>query len=166
MSRFGRYTQAELAEAQGRYGLTFPPDLIDLLREQEISCGYEWTTEDSRIREMLEWPFELLRFDVEHNSWWPRGWERPGTAEQRAVVLREVLAAAPKLIPLSGHRFLPEFPHEAGNPVFSMHGFDTIYYGANLAEWLTNERDGLWRIGPVRKVPFWSDLVDQFASPI
>ncbi len=48
-----------------------------------------------------------------------------------------------------------------GNPVFSMHGFDTIYYGSNLAEYFRNEFEGKHEIGPVRHVPFWSDIVER-----
>lgn len=67
------YTQAELDDAQQKFGLTFPPDLVDLLRDRRPVDGHVWTDEVA-IRRMLDWPFEGLLFDVEHNRlWWPEG---------------------------------------------------------------------------------------------
>lgn len=153
------YSQAELEDAQARFGLVFPPDLVTLLRERRPVEGYDWNTENARIREMLGWPLGKLLWDVEHGLWWPAWGTRPGGPGERAEVVRHALSRAPKLIPLFAHRFLPETPHEASNPVFSMHGFDTIYYGANLAEYFENETHGRHVVGPVRYIPFWSDLV-------
>jgi len=48
-----------------------------------------------------------------------------------------------------------------------MHGFDTIYYGANLADYFEREfhperfRGVPLRTG-VRHIPFWSDIAEQF----
>jgi hypothetical protein len=81
--------------------------------------------------------------------------------KDRREVVETALQEAPQLIPLYGHRFLPETPGEAGNPVFSMHGFDTIYYGANLTEYFRNEFDGKHEIGTTRHIPFWSDIVER-----
>jgi hypothetical protein len=158
------YTQSQLDEAQDRYGLRFPPDLIELFLERRPTDGYDWDREDPRIRGMLEWPFDLLLFDIEHGCWWPDWGNRPATPEERAAVLRNALARAPRLIPLFGHRFLPETPSETGNPVFSMHGFDTIYYGANLCDHFEREfsrtRIGDVAYRSVRHIPFWSDIVE------
>ena len=86
-------------------------------------------------------------------------------------MVRSVLAHAPRLIPILSHRFIPETPNAAGNPVFSMHGFDTIYYGANLDEYFANEFGGSHILNGIaqadytledtlalRIIPFWSDL--------
>jgi hypothetical protein len=76
-----------------------------------------------------------------------------------------VFAAAPRLIPLDGHRYLPETPHERGNPVFSVYQSDVIYYGADLADWVRREDLG-WDVGipidparPPKEIPFWSEAV-------
>jgi hypothetical protein len=81
-----------------------------------------------------------------------------------------VVSRAPKLIPLIGHRYLPEQPHEAGNPVFSIFaGTDAIYYGANLKDYFEREF-GDWhgrrRPWPtqIKYIPFWSDLVERSAQ--
>ena len=156
------FTQAEVDDAQERYGLRFPPDLIALFLERRPTHGYSWNIEDPSIREMLAWPLNCLLFDVENGFWWPDWGLRPQHAEERKQVVRQALDSAPRLIPLIAHRFIPETPHEAGNPVFSMHGFDTIYYGANLSEFFVNEFEGKHQIGSTRRIPFWSDIVEDF----
>jgi hypothetical protein len=158
------FTPDQLDDAQARYGLRFPPDLIELLRERRLDERYDWSMECSAIREMLKWPFDLLQFDVENGFWWPDWGERPASKEERDAVLRETLERAPKLIPLYAHRFLPETPAEAGNPVFSMHGFDTIYYGNSLADYVGAEFGWQWgeAVSAPRHIPFWSDLVERF----
>ncbi|HEV7353039.1 MAG TPA: hypothetical protein VGN74_07935 [Brevundimonas sp.] len=60
------YGRAALERAQERFGLTFPPDLVDLLLERRPARGPDWTNE-ADIRERLAWPYEGLLFDVEHN---------------------------------------------------------------------------------------------------
>lgn len=158
------YTQSEIDAAQERYGVTFPPDLIDLFLERQPARGYNWGGEDPRIRAMLQWPFECLSFDVENGFWLPEWGDRPAGSEDRIAILREVLAKAPKLIPLYSHRFLPEAPPERGNPVFSMHGFDTIYYGSDLENYFAREfgDNRAIGLGQIRRISFWSDLVERF----
>lgn len=158
------FTHDQLDDAQARYALTFPPDLNEVLRDRRLDERYDWAIECPAIRQMLAWPFEMLQFDVENGFWWPEWGERPASSRERDAVLREALDRAPKLIPLHGHRFLPETPAEAGNPVFSMHGFDTIYYGTNLAAWLKLDfGNGRYAelVREPRYVPFWSDLVER-----
>jgi hypothetical protein len=90
------YTQTELDGAQERFGLVFPPDLVALLRDRRPLDGHVWTDEPA-IRRMLDWPFEGLLFDVEHNQlWWPEWGEKPDDADVRKEVLRSVVARAPK----------------------------------------------------------------------
>jgi hypothetical protein len=114
---------------------------------------------------MLDWPFEGLLFDVERNKlWWPEWGERPTCADERSEVLRSVVSHAPKLIPLIGHRFLPEEPCESGNPVFCVHQADVIYYGADLNDYFEREFAGSdHRPWPdqIKHIRFWSDLVER-----
>jgi hypothetical protein len=160
------YSRSQLDEAQERYRLRFPPDLVGSLRRQRPVRGYDWHLEDPRIRKMLQWPFEALHFDIEHGLWWPDWGARPGTPSEREEVLRYELGRVSQLIPLIGHRFLPESPHAASNPVFSMHGFDTIVYGADLEDYFRVElsspslRSRPKR--PARHIPFWSDIAEDF----
>jgi hypothetical protein len=158
------YTQVELDDAQQKFGLVFPPDLMALLRDRRPSEGHVWTDE-AAIRRALARPLEGLLFDVEHNHlWWPEWGEKPTSSNDREEVLRSVVSRAPKLIPLIAHRYLPEEPHERGNPVFSVHQSDVIYYGADLTDYFEREFLGYnhrpWTL-PIKRIPFWSDLVER-----
>jgi hypothetical protein len=156
------YSQSELNRAQERFALTFPPDLVALFRERRPKNGHDWNDE-AAIRNMLAWPFEGLLFDVEHNLlWWPEWGERPEDPTARAEVLREVVARAPKLIPLFSHRYLPETPSESGNPVFSVYQSDVIYYGSDLRDYFVREFKNLDEplSRPIKWIEFWSDLAE------
>src|SRR5262245_57554368 len=84
--------------------------------------------------------------------------EKPASPDARDEILRSVVSRASKLIPLIGHRYVPEQPHEAGNPVFSVFHSDVIYYGANLADYFEREFMG-WNYRPwpdqVKHIPFF-----------
>lgn len=155
------YTATELDEAQRRYAIRFPPDLVELLREKRPIRGYDWTGDDPRIQQKLDWPLNMLLNEVDCDNWWTDWGERPALERERHEIVRQALKRAPRLIPLFSHRFIPETPDATGNPVFSMYGFDTIYYGANLEEYFANEFNQTHRIGATRHIPFWSDLVEQ-----
>jgi hypothetical protein len=159
------YSPDELDAAQDRYGLRFPPDLVELLLDRRPVDGWDWRTDDADIRWALDHPLDGLLFDLEHNNLWWREWgERPASAGERAEVVTAIVKAAPPLIPLIAHRYIPAAPHEAGNPVFSVMQSDVIYYGADLADYFDREfNPATWSIRPfpenVRFIPFWSELV-------
>ena len=74
---------------------------------------------------------------------------------------RAYLDAVPTLIPVYSHRFLPATPCEAGNPIFSMFGTDTIIYGGDLLEYFCFEFkvDSPRAEKPLlKKIAFWSAL--------
>jgi hypothetical protein len=60
-------------------------------------------------------------------------------------------------------RYIPDEPHESGNPVFSVTASDIIHYGANLIHWLELERGDLqgqarpWP--PIKEIRFWGQAV-------
>jgi hypothetical protein len=164
-----KYTRSELDIVQERWKLRFTEDLVALLLEEGPllrgeRASFDWrTTDPETIRNMLDWPFESFWFDVENNGdWWAEWGQQPperGAARER---LKEIFNAAPKLIPLFGHRYLPEEPLESGNPVFSVYQMDVICYGANLQDWIKRERYGLG-VEPldddIKEIRFWSDAV-------
>ena len=95
--------------------------------------------------------------------------ERIGTYEDRLHAVITVnpdalkiatakIAEAPKLIPIHSHRYIPEEPHESGNPVFSVHQMDVIYYGFDLDDYLRHEFNLAGRKewpAQVRPIRFW-----------
>lgn len=161
------YTQSELDGIQAKWRLRFPPDLVALYRERRRVIddprfgSLDWLeAEDALIRRALDWPLKGFLFDVENGLWWPEWGAMPEALPAREARLREIFAAAPKLIPVCGHRYIPEAPHGAGNPVFSVYQMDVIVYGADLAHYVMRENrfnpifDEEWP--PIKDVPFWS----------
>jgi hypothetical protein len=156
------YTMREIEDAQDRFALCFPPDLIELYLTRRPAKGYDWRKDFDEIERMLRWPLEGLLFDVEHNDLWLAVWgEKPFELGDRMNTVRHLVEQAPKLIPLYSHRYLPAHPCEAGNPVFSVYQSDIIYYGADLAHYIDNETRGWSAREPeaYRLIPFWSDFL-------
>lgn len=136
-------TAPELEAVELEYGFRFPPDLRALL-EHAVPVGERfpsWRSRESQlIREQLAWPADGICFDVEHNGFWLPTWgPKPSSIEKAQTRAREAVRAAPALIPIFGHRYLPASPCEAGNPVFSIYQTDIICYGFDLPSYLFAE---------------------------
>jgi hypothetical protein len=70
----------------------------------------------------------------------------------------DLVAAAPRLIPIFMHRMMPDEPHAAGNPVFSVLQGDIICYGFDLADYFRHDFDlGDRKPWPedIRPIRFW-----------
>jgi hypothetical protein len=158
-------TDAETASAEQRYGFRFPPDLRALLQYAlPISKGFpDWRNgNEEAIRERLDWPLVSMCFDIEHNVFWLDSWgAKPADLAEAFAIARREVAKAPRLIPIMGHRYIPDEPQLAGNPIFSVYQTDIIYYGADLSDYIINEftHRHLSPDEPNRYIRFWSDLV-------
>ena len=161
-------TAAELAAAEKRFGIQFPPDLADFLHEGLPTGGRfpRWRSLDESVANQLRWPLEGMLFDVEHNAFWISDWgERPATLGTANSIVTAALRTAPVLIPVYGHRYLPTEPLEAGNPVFSVYQTDIIYYGHDLASYFEAEFGSGYveaiRFDRIRPIRFWSRLEER-----
>ncbi|HEU4783231.1 MAG TPA: hypothetical protein VFS83_07825, partial [Ktedonobacterales bacterium] len=154
-------SEEEIAGIERAWDLRFPPDYRLFLRllhavGEEMSADsrsrkrlvpvskskivYNWLLDTKDLRRMFAWPFDGFAFDLEHNDLWlPKWGERPLTAGARRKRLREAISSAPKLIPITGHRYLLAEPLRAGNPVLSVYGLDIIIYGTDLRRFLLIE---------------------------
>jgi len=155
------YSAWEIEDAQERHKLTFPPDLLDYYarRRRVTSKGYDWTYDHEAIVAMLKWPLEGLLFDVQHDLWIDAWGPRAESLSEREERLTMLVGSAPKLIPLTGHRYLCEEPHESGNPVLSVHQSDIIYYAPNLREFVKRNGGGTALGARPAKITFWSDII-------
>ena len=161
-------TPDEFAGIEREYSFRFPPDLRAFLGYAlPVSKGWpDWRREShSEIMKRLEWPIESMCFDIEQNSFWFESWgPRPAALADAYAVAHAAVAAAPRLIPVCGHRFLPDRPCELGNPVFSVYQTDIIYYGKDLLDYFCNEFGYYFgRLkyafdGRARHIDFWSEL--------
>ncbi len=133
----------EIAHAEARYGIRFPTDLRELLKTAlPRGEGFpNWRSgEEAMLRDWLEMPLEGVLFDVEHNDFWLPEWgPRPETLDEALRHAGELVAAAPRLIPIYMHRMIAGEPCREGNPVFSVHQTDIIHYGFDLADYLRHE---------------------------
>lgn len=161
-------TATELERVESVVEAALPRDLRGFLSEG-LPLGSRfpnWRDPDSAaIRSQLAWPFDGMAFDIEHNVFWLDTWgPRPSQLKEALKIARMHVAAAPRLIPIVGHRYLPAEPLSAGNPVLSVYQTDIIYYGDELATYLRCEFHRLSYANAVhktvRRIRFWSDIVD------
>ncbi len=164
------YSDRELDDIRQRYKVRFPPDLLEIYRKRRSVLpkdDFDWIkTPRSAIERMLAWPLEGMLFDVENNVFWLQEWgERPKQKSAREEIVRDAIMTAPKLIPVHGHRYIPDEPHARGNPVFSVYQTDIIYYGANLADYILHEtHKDRGTIPPFRRIRFWSRFEDDLST--
>jgi len=162
-------SESEIHQIQRQYRFLFPPDLKSFLMfALPISDRFvNWRdASEESILESLAWPYEGMCFDIEHNSFWLEAWgQRPASLDEAFSIARKAVERAPTLIPICGHRYIPDRPNEAGNPVFSVYQTDIIHYGGDLAEYLENEfssyfgGSGYDLKKEIRHIEFWSQLV-------
>jgi hypothetical protein len=164
-------TAREFFAIEQSYGFVFTPDLREFLA-YALPVSTPWpgwrSGSRSELNERLQWPYEGICFDIQHNSFWPDSWgPKPATLPEAYAVARTAIDAAPRLIPICGHRYIPDRPHDIGNPIYSVHQTDIIYYGADLFDYFCNEflnafdRSHFVNEGPLRRIEFWSDIADQ-----
>jgi hypothetical protein len=163
-------TEAEIATAQDSYRIVFPPDLKEFLM-MALPISPRWPNwrnpDDPDIRKQLSRPCEGICFDIEHAGFWLDEWgQKPESLHEACMVAKQAIEQTPRLIPIYAHRYIPDRPNLAGNPVFSIWQTDIIYHGANLWNYIENEFHcgfGMSQYevrGSTRQVEFWSRLVE------
>jgi len=157
-------TATELARAEGRHRFRFPPDLAQLLSEglPRGPAFPDWRRLPDNLDAWLRRPLEGILFDVELNDYWEPGWgRRPSEPEAGRAVAEVGVNAAPSLIPVYLHRFIPADPPEAGNPIFSVMQTDVVCYGRDLSAWAEAEWETGWEerwAQGAKRIRFWSRL--------
>jgi len=169
----------ELADIEARYEFRFPPDLREFLSiGLPVSDDFPnwrtgritWRSNSKSISDHLNWPYRGMCFDIENNGFWMRDWEaRPEGLQKAFEIARKIVKAAPPLIPVFSHRYLPAEPLAAGNPIISVYQTDIIYYGRDLRTYLTHEFelcdiDHATATEDSRRIRFWSDVIDRIGT--
>lgn len=160
----------EVSEIEARYDFRFPPDLKEfLMYALPLSNPFvNWrdTSEENRkqISDRLAAPLEGIIVDIEHNGFWMADWgKKPSSLDEASAIATEAYQKAPKLIPIYAHRYIPATPVEYGNPIFSVHQTDIIFYGDNLTNYFGGEF-GLMKQQDIdfknlKDIPFWTKMV-------
>lgn len=163
----------EVKAVETKYGFKFPPDLQLLLEIAlpvsppfpDWRAGLFSESASGQIWDRMLWPIEGFLFDVVENGYWHGAWgERPEGMKERELVLKQCFMDAPRLVPVYAHRYMPDAPHEMGNPVYSVYQADMIVYGVDLVSYFAREFDAPLPEGysPAmfpRGVRFWEGMV-------
>jgi hypothetical protein len=205
--------EEEIDGAEAKYSVKFTPDHREFLKilhtidRQEIIVHtsisaeedvklvkrpffYNWMEDEKEIRDRLEWPCQTILQDITGRSkFWIDSWGKcPDDPEEREAVFIRFYKDAPKLLPLTSHRFLVSEPVQPGNPVLSVWGSDIIIYGWTLRTFLIDnflaeldllepyydEEEKVWYsqdkkeaqsirdkgYAENRNIPFWSEIID------
>jgi hypothetical protein len=192
-------TEPEIDAIEQHWGLKFPTDYRRFLsvlnapdrgaycvgwsddppygmaEDEDAPTFFDWRKDDVAIKDALDWLVEGLVFDVEENELWPDSWgQKPTDPKDVEKRVSELVAAAPSLIPITGHRYLLANSPDAGNPVLSVWQSDIICYGSNLKNFLTLELSGFLGLDhreaseianadmtedQIAAIPFWGDLM-------
>lgn len=155
----------EIARIEGSYHFRFPPDLRKWLQYAlPVSERFpDWRGSPVPLREALAWPDAGIIREVAQHQFWVPGWGvRPDDSDSALAAARALLAAAPPLVPVYAHRYLPTEPNLAGNPIFSVVGTDVLYAGCDLASFFATEFGApcpAWAAVAPRTIAFWDTLV-------
>ncbi|MEO0471480.1 MAG: hypothetical protein AAF206_17755 [Bacteroidota bacterium] len=121
--------------------------------------------EAKSVKSRLDSPRMGLLFDVKYNALWlEESGEQPESYEAQVEVVNKAFHPYPRLIPIYGHRYMPESPSGHDNPVLSVYQSDIIYYGNNLWDYFANEfsialPESVYVPQAPREIPFWSHFV-------
>ena len=169
-------SETELEKVQELCAVRFPPDLAAFLRRAvPIENRYggwfpNWRGRSQDLRPSFERPLEGILFDVKRNDFWAPSWgSRPTELRQALAKTKAVVNAAPKLIPVCSHRYIPSEPSLSGNPVLSVVQTDIIRYGDDLASYFHAEfgvpLPESHSLPPPRRIRFWDELLELNGEP-
>ena len=161
-------TVDEIAKIEDTYKIKFPKSLKQfLMMALPISSGfYDWRNFDHDnvmlIKKVINRPIEDVDELAEEVYWCDDWGEEPENEIDIALIVRERLKSAPKLIPVFAHRYIPMIPKD-NPPIISIHDVDIIYYGQNLKDYFEVEFGGKEQqnieFENINPIPFWSDIM-------
>ncbi len=160
------FLQALHSTTPWRYGPDYSRDRTrPVLRERP--GFYNRLRDDEHIRTATRHVIDGLLSETLDQQYWHHSWGPcPHPLEERRARMTELVAAAPPLIPIFGHRFLID---HGPRPVLSIMGTDVVVYGDDLRDYLLHElRDVLDMVGvqyaaPVGDaphIPFWNHIIN------
>lgn len=159
---------SEIDSIEKELGFPFPQDFRFFLQNTAGSGNALfpwWEFSEVRYTQSIEHILEGLLFDVQHDELWLERWgDKPSTFTDAESLIRRDFGKWPKLLPISGHRYMAAEPCENGNPVFSIMQSDIIYYGRDLADYLWREFTPAFSLDtpkdPIKFIPIWSNFAE------
>ncbi len=167
-------SEKEFSGIEELFDINFPKDLKLFLKTKlPVSNGFihwRYTLNSDKGRkeiiDRLNWPLEGLLHSIKGGYFWFDKWgTKPSDFKSQRNIVEQAFKSYPKLIPIYSHRYLPSLPNEVGNPVFSVHQSDIIYYGNDLAEYFSKEfnfeiPEKFGKVLSAKEIIFWSDIVE------
>lgn len=161
-------TVEEVTKIEDIYKIKFPKSLREFLMiVLPISKGFfNWRNLEQDnvmfIKKVINRPIEDVD-ELAEDVYWCDDWgEEPENEMDIALIVRERLKSAPKLIPVYEHRYIPMII-EDNPPIISIHDIDIIYYGQNLEDYFKVEFGGKEQseieFENINPIPFWSDIM-------
>ncbi|MDO4431938.1 MAG: hypothetical protein Q4B80_01350 [Aerococcaceae bacterium] len=159
-------SDAEITELEGIYNIEFPEAWRQFF-QTGLPIGrrfYNWRDKSPEniqyIRESLDTPYQGVLDAIEEIVWNESWGQEPKDMVSKRQALEAMMASAPKLIPIYGHRYLAVVDAPV-LPVISVYGIDIIYYGFDLENYFLVEYGikGQQEIDfkHIAEVPFWLD---------
>lgn len=161
-------TSDEVAQIEKIYEIVFPKSLQEfLMTVLPVSKGfYNWRNREEEnveyIKNIINQPIRYIN-DMPEEVYWCEDWgEEPEDGENFKNEVKKRLEAAPKLIPVFSHRYVPMVSNE-NPPIISVHGVDIIYYGENIQDYFKiefGEKDqNTINFENIYPIPFWTDIM-------
>lgn len=131
----------------------------------------DWTGATTPLIAAFEAPLAGVLRGVALGRWHPAWGDRPDDPRQRERQVRALAAAAPRLIPFAGQRYLVASDGAEDGPVLAAHGAEVSFVAPDLRRGLLRELGLSEDSGavpnrapePPTRVPFWSDVADGLA---
>lgn len=143
-------TDRELAAAEERYKVTFNPEHRSFLRAMlPVGRGWwDWRSDTDALRNAISQPTtSILELVGDGHFWWSAWGEPPARLEERVSLVESDSAHWARLVPLRGHRYVPELISGDQSPVFSVVDDDIVTYGRSIREYLDRE---YWGVAPAK----------------
>jgi hypothetical protein len=135
----------ELGAIEASFAFVFPPDLRSILQEGlPVGVGFpNWRSGAGgrqQLQMMVDLPTAGLAYDIAKGRFWWKDWGfQPSTSREALHIARKELSAAPTLIPIYTHCYIPSSPSVAGNPVFFVYQNDFYYAGYDVSDFFQRE---------------------------
>ncbi|XP_009782683.1 uncharacterized protein [Nicotiana sylvestris] len=180
-------SDVEFSSIESNFNFTFPPDLRSILQEGlPTGSGFpNWRSSSQQQLEILKnLPILSLCKEVKKRNFWIDSWgDRPFDNDQAVDIAKEFLKeAAPVLVPIYQHFYIPCTPCLAGNPVFYVHDGEVKLWSFDISVFfqqvefqskgISLRRPSLfhllnapaWAATEARKIEFWTEMTEMAAA--
>ncbi|MCX8531802.1 hypothetical protein [Chryseobacterium luquanense] len=102
---------------------------------------YNWLEDEEEILKIMKEPYQWMFDDIDSvNKVWLKSWGiKPKSEAKRKEIFDEWFSHIPKLLPLTGTRFMISDENLSWKPILSVRGSDIVTMGWDFRTYLLNE---------------------------